>query len=822
MSESNLAFVANRFLNSGQDVASLLELYRKVWKGQRVLDDETSLLVSVLKLSGIVRSEEGRLRVRNRIYARIFDRGWIREHMPDTERRRQRAAYLRGLRRAGLAGGLALLVVGSLALYAHYQAQVAHSALLEKIVALHDMEAAHYEADMFTAYREWMLGNPGPTATIVEKYRPQPSDRNSPFLWRYFWGLLHPEEATLRGHTGLVFSVDFSPDGRLLASASFDGTVKIWDVAARKEIQKLPPYKHWATCVAFSPDRKMLATCGGHDTEGWVQIWDVVDRNRIRLIRTLPQEHIVYALAFSPDGRTLATGYNYGNVGKEMVRIWDVSTWHRRAQFQEYIGPGRTLAFSPDGRTLATGNGIIGEVTLWDAATGRQLRSFPAAHHIPIYCVAFSPDGRTLASGSGDGTVILWDVASGRPRRQPVGHGAAVQSVAFSSDGRTLASGSWDYTVKFWDVASGREIRTFRGHEDRVNAVAFSPDGKTLATGSNDKTVRLWDARQPDRSVLKPSSGEYRSAALAPDNRTVALSLPNGTVQLWDADRWKQTGMLKMKGRSLAALAFSPVGRTLAISVEDRELWLWDLAAGRRRLRLLLPVRPLHEPIAFSPDGRTLAVGYVQNGQFLVCLWDVTTGHMVRQPLQFAARIFALDFSEDSRTLALALDDAQNRIVLWDVVAWRARKTLMAVNGDPNTGHTNSIEQLAFSPDGRTLASGSFDSSIILWDVATGTCLTKIAAHRGSVNRLAFSPGGKTLATGGGDDHLVKLWDVERRRTVAVFTDHTPGTDHTDGITYIAFSRDGRLLVTGDPKTVRFWRAPSFADIQARERDERR
>jgi WD40 repeat protein/DNA-binding SARP family transcriptional activator len=585
-------------------------------------------------------------------------------------------------------------------------------------------------------------------------------------------------QVALAGHTGDVWSVDFSPDGKRLATASADETAKVWDANTGQELLTLRGHAGWVNAIAFSPDGKILATASDDAT---AKLWDAQTGQELL---TLTETNRIYSLAFSHDGRQLATANGDG-----VITLWSLnnSAVYIRAErvfTQTHLG-AVSVTFCPDGKRLASGSDD-GTVIMWDATTGHKLFTW-LADTVSVWNLAFSPDGTRLVVG-GASLITLWDVSSdtkpGQATLTLAGHRRGVSGVSFTPDGVHLVTGSQDGTAKVWDASTGQEEFKLTGYGP-INYIAVSPDGNRAATGNRNGTATIWDISPTgSREVLTFSfdqSARVTAGNVSPDRTRQATISEEGNVVIRDNATGQElfTVTLPITGW-ISPIALSPDNTLLAVA-QGTTAMVWQLATGQK-LASMSGHQDSIVGLDFSPEGKYLATSGRDN---IAKVWEIATGHGLLTLSGHMGPLNAITFSPDGKRLATASEDTTTRV--WDAATGQE---LLRLTGDV---------YVAYSPDGTQLASASYDGMVRIWDSVTGQLLHTLSGHMSTVNYVSFSPDGRRLATASGDG-TSKVWDTMTGQELLTLT------GHTGAVLGAAFSPDGtRLTTSSTDRTFRIY-----------------
>jgi WD40 repeat protein/serine/threonine protein kinase len=646
-----------------------------------------------------------------------------------------------------------------------------------------------YIADVNLAQRYLEANNFAMASFLLNSHRPAKGEKDlRGFEWRHLWRLCRGNySVALRKHNQVLGSMEFSPDGRMLATLCWDQTLRLWRLEPLESRQPVLTLTNATGLGGFSEqgDHLVFGNDAGtiqlyHVPQGIiadaltaagemmaysargnvavtiqpdrrVAVWDLTTRKLRFQLPDLIHRYIEFGMrdrvAASPDGRTLAViEPESGTEGLERdrgIRLWNMSTG-KPAGFLDDKRQIRSLRFSPDGNRLAVGDGE-GGVNVWDLVG--QGVSRIAAQDLPVHALAFSPDGRTLASGSSDGRIQFWDLVANEEQTNRLrGHVGEVSALAFSPDAKRIASGSRNSPVRIWNLDRAETADRIRGlYTIHYGNFTFSPDGRRMAAGCNDKTVKVWDAET--LSVIKVFPGMNYVVAFDADSNHLLAAGPGGVLPHWWDVRTDTGEPLPTYRGALEAVYcvdLSPDRRIAALGREDGKIELLEVKTGKR-LGFLEGHSDRVRTVSFGPDGNTLVSGGSDRASIV---WDVNRRISLGAKIEHKAAVCAAVISHDGKLLASGC--GAGTIKIWDPANLN-QGSLRSI-----TAHKSAIRTLDFSRDGRTLASGGEDKTVHLWNPVSER---EVATFRvgDEVRLLKFSPNDDVLAVVTDDGVLTLL-----------------------------------------------------------------
>jgi WD40 repeat protein len=539
-------------------------------------------------------------------------------------------------------------------------------------------------------------------------------------------------------------SIAISADGSVLGARDFTGSVHVWDLMTGKLRYSLESDEEPISTLSFAPDGRTLAT-GGVDEATGVTVIHLRSPQTGKVVGAIcAGKGKVLAVAFSPDGQFVAAVTDRD----QKLRLWSTATGKQVRRIKVRLPPEgsvRSLTFSPDGKRLAL-SASDGELCVFECASGKevcQLRGLASAR----ITRPFLDNGKVLVAVSDDDTIRWWDVATGKVMHRTPVQRDWVTCLASSPDGRILASsGGRSRMIRLWEADTGQRIDPGRGHEGWIMRIALSSDGKTLATVSRDETIRLWECatgREIRRFGITPLDG-FDRMMFAPDGTMRVLEGDTKGLWLWDPQRKVVLHRFQGLNERDRPTVLSPNGRMLATATKDGVIILWDLATGRELRRL--PKHKDPDLVVFVSGGSVLVTAESQ--PMVIHWWEAATGKELRHCSGLRGDPWTIHLSADGRTLAFWRGRS---LVLGDAVTEKACREVSF----------DEPRRYSLSPDGRVVETSADEGSITLWEVATGRPRARLTGHRAMIEDIAWSADGKVLASGG-QDTTALLWDLTR------------------------------------------------------------
>jgi WD40 repeat protein/serine/threonine protein kinase len=632
------------------------------------------------------------------------------------------------------------------------------------------------------------------------------------------------------GHNGAVYAARFAPNGDLVATGGYDNSVLIWnpdevkpiDIGGRLDEQpevkpnylRLAGHDKPVRSVEFSPNGQLVLS-GSEDNS--IRLWDVASGESLKALRG--HSRAVRSAAFSPDGSRVLSGSE-----DQSVRVWNVAGYQEVRVLHATVFAGHEDAvlaarFSRDGKQIVTASRDR-TASLWDAASGQPLRRFDEGHEFLVSGAAFFPDGKRLATGAGDNSARIWDLTTGTELMafSPTGR---IGTLAVSPDGNWVATGSQGTDVKLWNAHGGAEATALRGHKAEIASLAFSPRGERLATGDERGNVLIWtrSGAAEDGRVwmlereLQGHNSSITSLRFTPDGQRLLVASGDRTCGQWELSTGRELRELALKHPEwVSSLDISPDGQSAITTCDDGIARLWRLADAAPIAAVRSPGKKFNSA-GFSPDGSTAVVTSSEDKR--VWLWhlsaaqaatnraaiDSGAAELLELMLDFnrlGGEVWAASFAPDGRhVLTIGGNDAQ----LWNL---ESRRPVVRYSSH------GAVASAAISPDGRLVATGSWDHSAKIWDAATGRAIRKLeGGHTAHVNTVEFSPDGRQLLTAS-DDGTARLWDVESGEPTGVVL-----RGHKARVIGATFSPDAaRILTVSGDTTARIW-DPASGDLIA-------
>ncbi len=608
------------------------------------------------------------------------------------------------------------------------------------------------------------------------------------------------------GHVGVVESVCFSPDGRYILSASEDQSAKLWDIKGKL----INEFKHsaWVYYAMFSPNGRTFVTASGDSV---VRIWDTYSGKIIKELKG--HRGIVLSALYSPGGKEIITASE-----DSTVKIWDIK---EGTILSEIRNPFKVsfAKYSPDSKTLLIVPGyagIYGRSKEYSKNSVVKMYSTSSQEFIEFKCTSeptaanFSPDGNFVSIATDDDIVRIWDIKKQKISKELKGHSGLIRSISYSADGQFIVTASQDKTIRIWEASTGKLSNLLTGHNTWVYSASISGDQQSVVSSSNDE-IRL--CKLSDASLLAELKGNALPHSISCDKtgKNILIGSYDNTIKIWDVNDGKFVRILEGHTGLVLSANYSPDGKLIVSASSDSTVRIWDVNSGKQLMVLKHPYAA-HFAI-FSPDGKFILTacedGWIYNSDYsskenIARIWSVSDGKLITKLVGHGAPVLNACFSPDGERVITVSKNGQGKI--WNkkgVIINELFEFIESSKGQirPKYGHSQRINSVQYSPDGRKIVTASADHSIKIWDALSGEFIEQLSGHTDWVTSASFSPDGQFIVSASWDKSI-KIWDVRNGKIIK----ELPGSGTGEYQISAFFSPDGNYIFSNSwDKTIKIW-----------------
>jgi WD40 repeat protein len=566
------------------------------------------------------------------------------------------------------------------------------------------------------------------------------------------------------GHTDILVDAVFSPDGKMLVTASYDNTAKVWDCESGKILFTLDGHSYGLSSAQFSPDSKRILTASVDNT---AIIWD--SENGKPLITLIGHKEGINSAKYSPDGKKIVTAS-----GDNTAKVWDSENGKLLLTLKGHKSYLQFAQFSPDGKKIVSASSD-NTAKVWDADNGKLLLSLEG-HSAYVNTVYFSSDGRKIVTSSNDNSAIVWDSNDGKIMSVLEGHSSSVNSALFSPDNNSVLTSSSDNSAIIWDAQSGKLLLKLEGHSQNVINAQFSPDGENILTASWDKSAKVWDTQSGKLLFSLEGHTEYiESARFSSDGKRIVTTSTDKTAKVWDVSTGNLLFTCEGHTTYVDFAKFSPDGKKIVTVSRDKTVKIWD-AANIELIFNLHGHTDVINSVQFSFDSKKILTASSDSS---AKVWDIISGKLLLTLKAHADEVYYAQFSPDGKMIVTASADNTSRV--WDAENGKLLFTL--------EGHSEKVYYATFSPDSKMIVTASFDNSAKVWNAKNGELLYNLDGHKSIVFSAQFSSDGNKIVTAS-DDHTAKVWNAENGELLFTLK------NHKDQLNSAQFSPDSKRIIT--------------------------